>query len=524
MLSSSRTGKSTTSPIRILHESKFCFSSRQNCHLAWSAREDKEGFEILGRTCHSEFGDTGFKTATKMSTSRRKWPIVIRYSLGILGYVKRKNSNNFRRCLPCLLKHKGLENLHELFEIDEEKVAENEGAGDSKKSCPICADLNKTWQDNRPIAVDQFQSTGLQETQSINQSQHDRQVNQVNIQIEGNSSSGNKKKWSPFVQWLISLAFVVIITGLMLSDWAARVVINWGKRDLTLHLLSASTYVLPLVVVTTIRIISMIYEWAPPTNDRSVYALTKGNVLTRLNMCDLSRCTAFGYLSVAFALVCASREVSYQSYRFSHYPENFANNDYIDFVAFIIGDFMFAAFCYEINLLKHCLQSDINLCLLFVKRNIKNGLDLCRQRILATYSEFLKLHNLVSSWLVFQFSISVFKLSCHIYWNYNAFATYAHVTPANLINIIIWCESTMFLLLPIFAVGGFSISYLWNDFKLDCKRMQRRKDGENWHRVVKLLKTLNATESGILLTAFFSILSVFLALKLDKQYGDYWIV
>ncbi|XP_070545195.1 uncharacterized protein [Ptychodera flava] len=461
-----------------------------------------------------------------MSISTRKWPIIVRYSLGILGYVKRKNSNNLRRCFPCLLKHKGLENLHELFDIGH--TAEREATNDSSTSCSICRSLNDTWQERRSEIDKQRRSTTSEATPLNTQYQTDRRSNQINIQGAGCTPHRNGGKRSALLQWIVPLTWPLIIISLMLSDWAERVVSNWGKRDLTLHLLSASTYVLPLVVVTSIRMVSMIYEWAPPTKNWWVYALTKGNVLTRLNVLDLSRYTAFGYLSVAFALVCVCCELLYQVHLLSKCPDSVSYRTsikyYIDLVAFTVGDFMFAAFCFEVHLLKRCLQSDINLCLLFVKRNVENGLDLCRQRILATYSEFLKLQSLVSSWLVFQFSISVFKLSCHIYWNYTVFAVHTHVIPAILINIVIWCETMMFLLLPIFAVGGFSIFYLWNDFKLDCKRMQRRKDGENWHKVTKLLKTLNATESGIYLTAFFSILSVFSALHLSSQYGDYWRV
>ncbi|XP_070545198.1 uncharacterized protein [Ptychodera flava] len=476
-----------------------------------------------------------------MSISKKKWPFIVRVNLGILGYIKFRDRNNFRRCFPCLLKHRGFGILHELFSIAEGDTAENEGTGDLTASCSICTDLNKTWQDGRSKEddIDRRELTISGETKStqtdpspfsertplINGCKFDKQANRVNIQVSDNTahctSNGNENKKSPLVPWILFFTWLVIITGLMFSDWVVRIVSNWGKRDLTLHLLSASTYVLPLVVVTSIRMVSMIYEWAPPTKNWWVYALTKGNVLTRLNVLDLSRYTAFGYLSVSFFLVCACFELTYHFYRFSKCHDLHVK-DYTDLAAFLIGEFMFAAFCYEIHLLKRCLQSDMKLCLSFVKRNIENGLDLCRQRILATYSEFLKLHSLVSSWLVFQFSISVFKLSCHIYWNYNVFAVNTDVIPAILINVVIWCESMMFLLLPTFAVGGFSISYLWNDFKLDCKRLQRKKEGENWHRVVRLLKTLNVTESGIYLTAFFSILSVFSALHLGSQYAEYW--
>ncbi|XP_070545197.1 uncharacterized protein [Ptychodera flava] len=459
-----------------------------------------------------------------MSISRKKWPIIVRYSLGILGYVKRKNSNNFRRCLPCLLKHKGLENLHKMYEV--KNVTVNEATNDYWTSCSICGDLNDPWRDRGSKEDDLRKSTFSEKTPLIHPCQYQRLANRVNIHMKGSTSCGNKSKWFSPMQWSLSLTWLVIITCLILGDWSVRLISSWGKRDHTLHLLSATTYVIPLVAVASMRILSMVYEMVPPTKNWWVYALTKGNVVTRLNMLDLSRHTGFGYLSVAFALLCACFELSNQFYLFSNCPDLIADNVlvkyFVDLVAFIIGNFMFAAFCYEVHLLKRCLQSDMKLCLSFVKRNIENGLDLCRQRILTTYSEFLKLHSLVSSWLVFQFSISVFKLSCHIYWNYNVFVVHTNEIPAILINIVIWCESTMFLLLPTFAVGGFSISYLLDDFKLDCKRMQRKKDGENWHGVARLLKTLNVTESGIYLTVFLSILSVFSALHLGSQYAEYW--
>ncbi|XP_070545194.1 uncharacterized protein [Ptychodera flava] len=460
-----------------------------------------------------------------MSICRSKWPIIVRYSLGILGYIKCENSNNPRRCLPCLLRHKGLRKLHKLYEMAD--MAENEANNDSRTPCSICTDLNKRWRDGRPKTDDRRRSTGSEEIPLIDRCQYEANSNQMNIDMEGSASHRDKTKWSPLVQWFISLTWLVIIASLMLSAWTVCVVTNWGKGEETVYLLSTSTGVLSLVVVTLMRIVSIVYETSPPTRNWWVYALTKGNVLTRLNVLDLSRNTGFGYLSLAFALVCTFFDLSYQSYLISNCPYSTTHNVIImfclDCLAFIVAYLMFAAFCYEIHLLKCSLRSDMKLCLSFVKRNIKNGLDLCRQRILGTYSEFLKLHSLVSSWLVFQFSISVFKLSCHIYWNYQYFAVHTKVIPAILLNILVWCKCTIFLLLPIFAVGGFSILYLWNDFKLDCKRMQRRKDGENWHKVVKLLKTLNATDTGLYVSLFFSLLGAFVGLNLGRQYGVYWM-
>ncbi|XP_070545193.1 uncharacterized protein [Ptychodera flava] len=457
-----------------------------------------------------------------MPIYRSKWPIIVRYSLSILGYVKYENSNNLRRCLPCLLRHMGLRKLHKLYEIAD--MAENEADNDSRTPCSICRDLNKIWRDGRPKKDDGRQYTGSEEIPLIDRCQSEPNSNQMNIDMEGSTSYRDKGRRSQLVQWITSLTWLVIIASLMLSAWTVCVVSNWGKGKSTLHLFSASTYVLPLVVVTLMRIVSIVYETSPPTRNWWVYALTKGNVLTRLNVLDLSRNTGFGYLSLACALICTFFELWYQSYLISKCPDSTSDNvkQGIDLFAFIISYFMFAAFCYEIHLLKCSLRSDMKLCLLFVKRNIENGLDLCRQRILASYSEFLKLHSLVSSWLVFQFSISVFKVSCHIHWNYDYFVSHTNVTPAILRNILVWCECIIFLLLPIFAVGGFSILYLWNDFKLDCKRMQRKKDGENWHKVVKLLKILNASDTGLYVTVFFSLLSAFVGLNFGRQYGVYW--
>ncbi|XP_070545192.1 uncharacterized protein [Ptychodera flava] len=461
-----------------------------------------------------------------MSICRSKWPIIVRYSLGILGYVKWENSNNLRRCLPCLLRHKGLRKLYKLYEIV--NPAENGVKNDLRTACSICRDLNKTWRDGSSKKDDGRQSIGSEEIPLIDRCQYEPKSNQVNIDIEGSTSYRDKRKRSQLVQWIVSLTWLVIIASLMLGTWSVYIVSTWGRGNSTVHLLSGSAYVLSLVVVTLMRIVSIVYETSPPTRNWWVYALTKGNVLTRLNVLDLSRNTGFGYLSLAFALVCTLVDLSYQTYTLSEYPDSTADiNVFIqyclDLLAFIIGYFMFAAFCYEIHLLKCSLRSDMKLCLSFVKRNIENGLDVCRQRILATYCDFLKLHSLVSSWLVFQFSISVFKLSCHIYWNYQYFVVHTKVTPAILLNILGWCKCILFLLLPIFAVGGFSILYLLNDFKLDFKRMQRRKDGENWHKVTKILKTLDATDTGIYVTVVFSLLSVFLALNLGRQYGVYWV-
>ncbi|XP_070545174.1 uncharacterized protein [Ptychodera flava] len=148
--------------------------------------------------------------------------------------------------------------------------------------------------------------------------------------------------------------------------------------------------------------------------------------------------------------------------------------------------------------------------------------DVFRRRIMESFLDFTRLNNLITHLLTITMSATIFKCSCHLYWNFHVFNTYTETfrIPALLINLTVWDSILMFLIIPLVSVGSINISYVWDDFlnyldyELGC--------GKRWivEFVEKKKSGSNSVEIAMIaLTA----ISIFVAFSFPvEQYGKYW--
>ncbi|XP_077868897.1 uncharacterized protein LOC144359837 [Saccoglossus kowalevskii] len=465
---------------------------------------------------------------TMDSQRQEKWPCIVTFTLAALGYFRCNHGTTRRKCLPCLLKSRGGDRMESLFANEDGRDGEtNNGPNiNDAKSCKLCDGLNMQWRHKTAPTNPEISVQGdYEETTELNtlvENSDDIEFRSLYIQDLPSARSVTKKK--SLIRYYLTPALCLLwlcgVTATIVDDWSYRLVISWGKAERILHLMSYSTYLLVLVVPIISRIISMFFESRLPGN-WWVYVLTDYHVLTRLRLIDLSRVKKFGLLCILFPLTCVGFQAGYNIYEIVNKCTAIDIRKCIAFTACFAGEVMFASFCYIIHLLKRSLEADLNSTLLFLKTNIEN-VQSCRRRILETFADFLRLESLISTWLVFQFSVAIFKVSCQIYWNYWVFSENSTFLPAVLINVMIWLECFMFLLLPPLAVGGFSIDYLWKEFKLLSKMMYREEYFTQWDAIIKCLNQLKSTENSMYLTMFFSVLGVFSAIQLADQYADYW--
>ncbi|XP_077996988.1 uncharacterized protein LOC144450266 [Glandiceps talaboti] len=488
----------------------------------------------------------------------RRWPSVVTFSLSVLGYFRVCKGNMDARCLPCWFREDNRSSMNDLFCFDSENedekspsVVKNEGL------CLVCKDLNTNFAARRKRKDQQLVAMTAEHLEDVPllHTNYPEQKNQVDyMTIDGGNHDVKNGCTSPRVINVLTMLWLLVPVSLLIYDWLNRLYWSWGIRCLLLYTLSYSTYLLPLLVVACMRIISKFYESKPSTEHSWPYTLTTDHILPRLKVMDLKKFKGFGYLCISFAVVCIGFELAYNIYDLTGQRDTCENENpddvinttdvtkttmtpttgiktssrsparvLIGLLGCFVGELMFASFCYIVYLLKQSLRAEMTSCLYFLKHNIEN-VDICRQRIMATYLDFLRLQRLISVWLVFQFSLSIFKVSCQIYWNYWVYNAHRCLLAALLINIMIWMEITMFLFLPPLAVGGFSIAYLWDDYKLNIRRLCRENQAEKWRVIVKHVKALKTRHTSLVLTVFFSVLGIFSALHLSDQiqYGEYW--
>ena len=194
----------------------------------------------------------------------------------------------------------------------------------------------------------------------------------------------------------------------------------------------------------------------------------------------------------------------------------------LDFAVSIIGLPIYASFWYYVLVTRRALTAEFNLVLVFVKRN-EGNLDWCRRRIVEINHEFCVLRGVLARLMPFIMATAVLGLTVHISWNYNVYSEdKENLANENLIiNIFIFSEKFMLLILPLLAVGGLSIDHVWLQFKYALSRQRSCEYEEFWARLLNFTTELYAENKGHNLTLFLSVISLYLGRNISDQKLDY---
>ncbi|XP_070544675.1 uncharacterized protein [Ptychodera flava] len=151
------------------------------------------------------------------------------------------------------------------------------------------------------------------------------------------------------------------------------------------------------------------------------------------------------------------------------------------------------------------------------------GRDVIRRRIMESFLDFTRLNNLITHFLTVTMSVTIFKCSCHLYWNFRVFHYYTETfrIPALLINLTVWDSILMFLIIPVVSVGSINITYVWDEF-LNCLDYELGC-GKRW--IVKFVekKKCGSNSSAEMAMVALTGISIFVAFSFPvEQYGKYW--
>ncbi|XP_070545534.1 uncharacterized protein [Ptychodera flava] len=373
----------------------------------------------------------------RMRSENKQWPLVVRLSLSLLGYVVHSPR---RKCVdhstPSHVSYATTDHnvdpevSHETDELvvqqntnlDVEETVGSYGAV-SVKNCRVCQHLN----DQSYFRDDQLPAR--------------RQIVAASV-------------------WLI------VLTALFCATLLRVMFKYFGENSYTLFTLSFLSQYGTLAVIVLVRLVAHFISFRP-TATRAVYALSSENVFGLLARMDLTKHKRKGYFFLLFALVDIAICVAYETYPvFMKCMRHTADLDPWSIIAFIsevVGSTVFCSVCYIMFLLRKAIETDLRNLIPFFKKNERN-IAATRKRLYESYLEFTRLNQLGSIWIVFQMSLVTFKFSCHIYWNYAFFTSKSYVVRASLINYLFWLQVFMYFALPLFALGGLNIQYVWWKF------------------------------------------------------------
>jgi hypothetical protein len=194
----------------------------------------------------------------------------------------------------------------------------------------------------------------------------------------------------------------------------------------------------------------------------------------------------------------------------------------MDFIISLVGLPLFASFWFYILVMRRALAAELNLVLIFIKRN-EGNLVQCRRRIAEINREFGLLREVLAVLVPFVMASSVLGLTVHITWNYDVYSNpMKNIARENLlINIFIFSEKLMLLIIPLLAVGNVSIDYVWSQFMYALSR-QRSFDNEKfWDQLLSYAVEINTECKGHHVMLFLAVISLYLGRNITDQKLDY---
>ncbi|XP_038064190.1 uncharacterized protein LOC119734723 [Patiria miniata] len=185
---------------------------------------------------------------------------------------------------------------------------------------------------------------------------------------------------------------------------------------------------------------------------------------------------------------------------------------------------VWGAFCYLVLLLRLAFLQQQRLELGFLWKHV-GEVDICRRQ-LAMYAEDLgSMRRLVSIWIIMVAAISSWAFSSLLYWEYMVISGGFKVKHDYFVafNINIWSTNTMFLALPLLAVGGVDLKGTWSQFKQSISQMRCESHDVFWDKILAFCEEQSPVTRVKMLTLMFSALGLFLGLHLSMEDQDVYM-
>lgn len=199
-------------------------------------------------------------------------------------------------------------------------------------------------------------------------------------------------------------------------------------------------------------------------------------------------------------------------------------------IACLIGEIYFCLFCNYVFMLRKSLREELLFLIKYCYCN-EGNIQSCRRRIVSMVRDYRVIRTVTNLWMQIVLPASVLGLVVHIKWNYLVFTKDREKTddiePMDyeslvMLSIYIFVSKLMVTGLPVLALGGTDLQYLWNEMRLTLSLIQQFHAEGFWKETLKFVHKLNphGTEEWVASVAL-SVIGVYLGLKVGTQDIDY---
>ncbi|KAJ8036788.1 hypothetical protein HOLleu_17425 [Holothuria leucospilota] len=328
--------------------------------------------------------------------------------------------------------------------------------------------------------------------------------------------------WNSPYSKFISIVGVMFAMTVILYDFAFYIHrMLWDQHHL-LHFIHYCGFLVCLSTYPVLNICSKIRSFCGQdgkfSNISWATTLNLRFIIKRLQVLDLHKKGLPGKL---FLIVCLMWPSCNALYRFIIYT--YIIKHHVPFHEFctIAGTgaimIMWGCFAYLLYLMRLSFQREFMLILNYFKKK-EGDLDNCRNCLSHAILDFNCFRKFVMLYMAVMVPFTVLEVTTTVTWQYSLRDTcqYVESITGSSINILIWSNTAMFIVLNIIAIGGLDVNHVWDNFLLSIIQMQTAMHCSFWRKIFTHLKRNQGDFSTTNFTMVFSVISFYMGL----QFGD----
>ncbi|XP_071830100.1 uncharacterized protein [Apostichopus japonicus] len=338
--------------------------------------------------------------------------------------------------------------------------------------------------------------------------------------------------WNHLGSWFLSLLGTFSAIAIILYDATYYLHGLWGEQSQIIHLISYATFMLNLVLYPLLNMICKIraitqrqvpqLSWSTGLNERYL--------VKRLQYLDIPNRGVPGKLLLSFGLFCAVFHTVYRAKFYLDLCKRFSWHSGVSVICGGVIMVMFVTFQYMMYLTRLSFQRHFSLVVKFIEKN-QGDLDNCRYILGSAFLDFNCFRKLIAIYMNLFIPVLTWAITTHVTWQYfvNEKSSKGHMSDKSkqyetCINILIWLEIILFLVVPIWSIGGLDTTYIWTRLRLRVLTIPRRASNVFWRKLSRHMDIVNEHYDRINFTMIFSIIGFFMALEFGNKQTTTFVI
>ncbi|KAJ8029942.1 hypothetical protein HOLleu_29478 [Holothuria leucospilota] len=322
----------------------------------------------------------------------------------------------------------------------------------------------------------------------------------------------------------LSSCVLLLTIAALLYDMSYHVSAFWAKPEQILRLLNQFTFFILLVAHSLFCLCSKLrsmlrsavpcLSWASTFNARFI--------IRRAQILDLPR---KGLPGKAFLVACMTWPLFnsvYRSYIYLYLSGcGFGLHVVTTAVVAILFMQTWGFFVYIRYFIRMSFQRNMNLLLSFIKEH-EGQLDKCKGVVACVAVDFSCYSQLCELYVLVMIPVGVLALTTNITWEYMLRATCVSEDPqsANIqhsVKLMSWSEITMAFFLTVSALGGFQVTYIWDDLSVNILHLTSERHYHFWKGLSIAVSSLTRESNSLLTTVVCSLIGIYTGLNFGSD-------